>query len=191
MSRIRRDSIELHGWDARARAWHGPTLLQFSTRQCAKLIDQLRRSAGCWYGKLHADLPGEPRLTFCACVHDPGDAGLGMLDLEGTEGGPLQFILVAPARRRYKLRADMAFEFVSFIRFLAGPDSVGDELALHDYVEMALERDERDPCVLRRHPGSAAGGADPFGATGGEAHVRDCRSAGARKVRRRRAEVAD
>ena len=134
-----RDAIELHGWDARARAWHGPTPLQFSTRDCAKLIDKLRGSTGCWYGRLYADLPGEPRLSFCACIHDLGDAGLGTLDLEGTEGGPLQFLLVAPARRRHKLRADMAFEFVAFVRFLAGPESVGDELALHDYIERALE----------------------------------------------------
>ena len=134
-----RGPIELHGWDARAGAWHGPTPLQFSSKGCAKLIDKLRSSAGCWYGKLHADVPGEPRLRFCACVHDLGDAGLGMLDLEGSEGGPLQFILVAPAHRRHKLRADMAFEFIAFVRFLRCAESVGDELALHDHIESALE----------------------------------------------------
>ena len=135
---VQRDAIELHGWDARAHAWHGPTPLQFSAKDSAKLIDKLRGSTGSWYGKLHADVPGEPRLSFCACVHDLGDAGLGMLDLEGTQGGPLQFILVAPACRRHKLRPEMAFEFIAFLRFLAGPESVGDELALHDYIERAL-----------------------------------------------------
>jgi len=138
-SETHRVPIELHGWDARARAWHGPTPLQFSSKGCEKLIDKLRSSVGCWYGKLHADVPGEPRLSFCACVHDLGDAGLGMLDLEGSPGGPLQFILVAPAHRRHKLRTDMAFEFIAFVRFLGGPESVGDELALHDRIDDALQ----------------------------------------------------
>src|SRR4051794_23332613 len=108
--------IELHGWDARARAWHGPTPLQFSPKGRAKLIDQLRSAAGCWDGKLHADVPGEARLTFHTCVHALGDAVLGMLALEGSEGGPLKFILVGPPPRRHKLRQDMAFEFIAFVR---------------------------------------------------------------------------
>ena len=78
-------------------------------------------------------------MSFFACVHDLGDAGLGMLDMEGSQGGPLQFILVAPARRRHKLRPDMAFEFITFARFLSGPESAGDELALHDHIERALQ----------------------------------------------------
>ena len=78
-------------------------------------------------------------MRFCACVHDLGDAGLGMLDLEGSPGGPLQFILVAPARCRHKLRPDMAFEFSAFVRFLGGPESIGNELALHDHIESALQ----------------------------------------------------
>ena len=78
-------------------------------------------------------------MSFSACVHDLGDAGLGTLDLEGAQGGPLQFILVAPAHRRHKLRPDMAFEFVAFMRFLGGPESVGHELALHDHIEIALQ----------------------------------------------------
>ena len=39
---LHRGPIELHGWDARARAWHGPTSLRFSSKGCARLIEKLR-----------------------------------------------------------------------------------------------------------------------------------------------------
>jgi hypothetical protein len=63
-----------------------------------------------------------------------GDAGLAVIDLEGSPGGPLEVTLVVPAHRRTRVRRDFAFEFAAFLRFLEGPESSGSELAIHDYI---------------------------------------------------------
>ncbi len=49
-------------------------------------------------------------------------------------------VLVVPACRRAKVRPELAFEFVSFVRFLEGPDAPGTELAIHDYIQQVLEK---------------------------------------------------
>ncbi len=130
--------LEIHGWDARERQWHAPALLEYSLKECGPIARRLRDLSGSWYGRLSADVPGEPRLSFIACVHDLEDCALGVLDLHGEEGGPLHFVLVAPGRRRQRARPELAFEFVSFVRFLQGGDGSGVELALHDYIEETL-----------------------------------------------------
>ena len=130
--------IELHGWDATSSAWHGPDELAFSLSGCRNLLNKLRQAPGSWYG--HAKATGEDGLPvpFAISVHDIGDAGLGAIDLEDSEGGPIEVVLVVPPQRRSRRREELAFEFVSYLRFLEGPVSSGRELALHEYLEHTL-----------------------------------------------------
>jgi hypothetical protein len=130
--------VELHGWDSRAGAWYGPNELTFTLRGCRHILSQLRELPGSWYGKLRTETPEEPQLGFHASIHDLGDAGLALLDIEGSPGGPLEVILAIPARRRAKIRPEMAFEFVAFLGFLKGLESPGSEMAVHDYIQRVL-----------------------------------------------------
>jgi hypothetical protein len=139
--------ILLHGWDAAARAWHGPDELAFTLSGCRRILQKLRSLPGSWYGRLRGETPGLPLLNFAACIHDLGDAGLGILDLEGSPGGPLQVVLVIPAHLRASVRPEFAFEFVSFTRFLEGPQTLGTELEIHDYIQRVLE-EPGDPATL-------------------------------------------
>jgi len=133
-------SIELHGWDAPTQSWHGPDELAYNVAPCRGILNQLRKLPGSWYGRLHSHRRHELMLNFCASIHDLGDAGLAVIDMEGSPGGPLQIILVVPAQRLPRVRPDLAFEFVSFVRFLEGPETVGSELAIHDYIQNVLGR---------------------------------------------------
>ncbi len=137
--------IELHGWDSEEQAWHGPDEISFQLAGSRRLLSRLRELHGCWHGKIRAQGPGVPPLTFCAQIYDLGDAGLATLDMEGSPGGPLEIVLVVPAGRRHKLRQELPFEFASFVRFLGGPSPEGWELAVHDHVERALA--ETDPAT--------------------------------------------
>jgi len=143
----RRRRIELHGWDSSARAWHGPDELTFALDGCGPILRKLRELPGSWHGRLPAKQPGEPLVSVCAAIYDLGDAGLATIDIEGSPGGPLEVLLVIPAHRRSAIRPEMAFEFVSFLRFLEGRDSLGTEVAVHDYIERVLA-DGAQPATL-------------------------------------------
>ena len=134
----REQRVELHGWDSRAGAWHGPTELTFTLRGCGRILSQLREMPGSWYGKLRTEAPEEPPLDFHVSIHDLGDAGLALLDIEGSPGGPLEVVLAIPARRRAGIRPDLAFEFVAFLGFLRGLENPGSEMAIHDYIQRVL-----------------------------------------------------
>lgn len=140
--------LEIHGWDARERQWHAPAVIGHTLKGCGAVARRMRQSSGSWYGRMLADVPGEPRLSFTACVHDLGDCGLGILDIEGSEGGPLLFVLVVPEQRRGKNRPELAFEFLSFVRFLQGPEYQQTELALLEYIETALHTASNGHLVL-------------------------------------------
>ena len=140
--------IELHGWDSHAQAWHGPDELTFTLRGCRRILAQLRQVPGSWYGRLRAELAGEPPLSVCASVHDLGDSGLAVIDVEGSPGGPLEVVLAVPAHRRPQVRPELAFEFVAFLRFLEGRTSLGSEQALHDYVHSVLAEPAGPPSTL-------------------------------------------
>jgi hypothetical protein len=45
---------------------------------------------------------------------------------------------VVPVERRPRIRPELAFEFVSFLRFLEGAQSLGTEMAIHDHIQHAL-----------------------------------------------------
>lgn len=136
-------AVDLHGWDALTRSWHGPDELCGSNAGKGRVLRALRRMPGSWHGKLREPVPGAVPLTFCASIHDLGDAGLLLIDMEGSPGGPLEVVAVIPAHRRARVRPEFAFEFASFVRFLEGPESSGSELAIHDYIERTLR--ETDP----------------------------------------------
>jgi len=139
----REPRIELHGWDWRGQVWHGPDELTFALDGSREILRRLRLLASSWHGKLHAQMPGELSLDFCASIYDLSDAGLAILDLEGSPGGPLEITIVIPAHRRAGVRKDFAFEIAAFLRFLEGPESSGAELAIHDYIHRVLG--ETDP----------------------------------------------
>jgi len=131
--------IELHGWDARTRSWHGPDELAYNLASCGSVLTQLRSLPGSWYGHLRSRRWSGLTLSFCASIHDLGDAALAVIDMEGSPGGPLQIVLAVPAQRQPLVRPELAFEFVSFVRFLEGAETVGSELAIHDYIQRVLE----------------------------------------------------
>jgi hypothetical protein len=130
--------VALHGWDSRGQVWHGPDELAYTLSGSREILRKLRPLASSWHGRLHAQMPGQLSLNFCASIHDLGDAGLAVIDLEGSLGGPLEVTLVVPAHRRARVRKDFAFEFAAFLRFLEGPESSGSELAIHDYIHRVL-----------------------------------------------------
>jgi len=134
-----RRGIELHGWDSQTRTWHGPDELTFHSGN-RRIVNQLRRLPGSWHGRLRPTAPGGLPFGFCASIHDLRDSGVAMIDMDGTPGGPLHFVLVVPAGRRLRLREDLAFEFLSFVRFLQGPEGLGSELAIHDYIQRVLHQ---------------------------------------------------
>lgn len=132
------ERIELHGWDSGLRGWHGPDELSFTLHGCRGILRRLRQAPGSWYGRLHAKGEIGASLSLCVSIHDLGDAGLAAVDIEDSSGGPMEIVLVIPPQRRRRVRPDLAFEFVSFLRFLEGPESPGSEMALHDYIEGVL-----------------------------------------------------
>jgi len=134
----REPSIVLHGWDSRGQVWHGPDELAYALSSSREILRKLRPLASSWHGRLHTQLPGRLSIDFYASIHDLGDAGLAIIDLEGSPGGPLEVTLVVPAHRRARVRKDFAFEFAAFLRFLEGPVSSGSELAIHDYIHRVL-----------------------------------------------------
>jgi hypothetical protein len=130
--------VELHGWDSRGQVWHGPDELAYTLSGSREILRKLRPLASSWHGRLHARMPGQLSLNLWASIHDLGDTGLAVIDLEGSPGGPLEVTLVVPTHRRARVRKDFAFEFAAFLRFLEGPESSGSELAIHDYIQRAL-----------------------------------------------------
>ena len=135
-----RAPIELHGWDAATQSWHGPDELAYLMAPGRAILNQLRKLPGSWYGRLRSGRRHELTLCLCASIHDLGDAALAVIDMEGSPGGPLQIVLVVPAQRLARVRPDLAFEFVCFVRFLEGPETAGAELAIHDHIQNVLER---------------------------------------------------
>jgi hypothetical protein len=141
-------AVELHGWDAASACWHGPDELHCSVAGCRGLVSKLRAAAGTWYGPLRTQVPGGPALTLWAATRDLDDAGLATLDMEGSSGGPLQTILIVPAQRRSRLRPDLAFEFVAYLRFLEGRETTGSEMAIHDHIERTLQQSSPDKTLV-------------------------------------------
>lgn len=140
--------MEHHGWDPSLSAWYGPDEFEYSLSGCQTILSKLRALPGSWYGRLRSPLPGGLPVSFWVTARDLEDAGLVTLDMEGLHGGPLQSMLIVPAQRRCRVRSELAFEFVSFLRFLEGPASAGDELAIQDYMERVITGGDKSKTLV-------------------------------------------
>jgi len=130
--------VYLHGWDATAGFWHGPTPLSRPARGAHATSEKIRSARGSFHGKLRCSVPGLPCLEFHNAVYDLSDIGLAIVHPDGARGGPSGVMAVIPAARRGRLRVEFAFEFVTLLSFFAGPVKAGSELAIHDYIEEVL-----------------------------------------------------
>ncbi len=103
---------------------------------------------GSWYGKLSQRVPGEPPLCFCASIHDLGDAALGIIDLEGSPGGPLEVVAVIPSQRIRSVRPDFAFEFLTFLSFLERKENLGSESTIHDHIDQIVKQSDGSRTIV-------------------------------------------
>jgi hypothetical protein len=127
--------VRLHGWDPDTRSWYGP--VEIAGRSRATDFQKLRASDSGYSGTLSCPLGGFPDVTFATVIHDLEDCAVATLGTEDSCGFVLAVLLVLPARRRTHVRADLAFEFASFLRFFRIIDA-GDELPIHDYIEAVV-----------------------------------------------------
>jgi len=136
-SQIERPGVYLHGWDARAESWNGPIPLAPS-RCGARTNSKVRSALGAFHGKLRCSVPGLPCIEFYTTVYDLRDAGVAIVHMDGSHGGPVGIVAVIPRDRRRLLRDDFAFELMTLISFLGAPVNRGCELQINDYIEEAL-----------------------------------------------------
>jgi hypothetical protein len=91
---------------------------------------------------------GEPAGRFFAVVHNLPDCAAAMVYCDESKAGPAELVVVIPAERRSRLRAEFAFEFVAFASFL-GCIGAGADLPIHDWIVNAIaETDPSDSLVL-------------------------------------------
>lgn len=136
-SPIECSAVHLHGWDAQAESWNGPIPLA-PCKHGGRLTAKVRAARGTFQGKLRCSMPGLPCLEFHTSVYDLKDAGLAIVHLDGSHGGPVGIVAVVPRDRRRLLRNDFAFELMTLISFLGAPIISGCELQINDYIEEAL-----------------------------------------------------
>jgi len=129
--------VHLHGWDAQAESWNGPIPLA-PCKRGDRLTAKVRAAQGSFQGKLQCSVPGLPCLEFYTSVYDLRDAGLAIVHLDGSHGGPVGIMAVIPRDRRRLLRNDFAFELMTLVSFLGAPIITGCELPINDYIEEAL-----------------------------------------------------
>jgi hypothetical protein len=81
--------------------------------------------------------PGESGGRFFAVVHDLSDCAIATIYCDESKTGPAEILAVVPPDRLPRLRAEFAFEFLAFARFL-GSVGVGAELQVHDGIAAAI-----------------------------------------------------
>jgi hypothetical protein len=136
-AQIKRSVVYLHGWDAQAESWHGPIPLA-PKRRGARTASKVRNSPGAFHGKLSCSVPGLPCIDFNTAVYYLRDAGLAIVHMDGSHGGPAGIVAVVPSERRKLVRDDIAFELMTMISFLGSAINAGCELQINDYIEEAL-----------------------------------------------------
>lgn len=134
--------VHLHGWDPRSESWYGPIPLAPAGCGARLALAAVRTARGSFHGKLRCSLPGLPCIEFYTAVYDLKDTGLAIVHLDGAAGGPVGVVAVIPRDRRRFLRSDFAFELITLISFLGSPVNSGAELAIHDYIEETLRKEE-------------------------------------------------
>ena len=90
-----------------------------------------------WYGPVNCCTPGEQPAGLFALVHELPDCAVAMLYCEESRTGPVELLAAIPSECRSALRAEFAFEFLAFIRFLG---AIGESTALtvHDMIADAI-----------------------------------------------------
>jgi hypothetical protein len=128
----------LYGWDAPTATWHGPNQLGCCAAPNRRLLKGLRAAHGpSWYGGLRCSMSDGPANRYFAFVHDLSDCAVASIYCDETKTGPAEIVAVLPASRRSRLRAEFAFEFLAFTRFLGSVTS-GAELEVHDAIAAAI-----------------------------------------------------
>ena len=152
-SRNRKNSrggkVQLYGWDARSASGNGPDELQLTNSGSQRLLESLRSAPGkSWFGPVNCAAAGEPACRFFAVVHGLPDCAAAMVYCDESKAGPAELVVVIPAERRSRLRAEFAFEFVAFASFL-GCIGAGAALSIHDWIVGAIaETGPSDALVL-------------------------------------------
>jgi hypothetical protein len=152
-SRNRKNSdagkVQLYGWDARTASGNGPDELHLTNAGSQRLLEALRGVPGrSWFGPVNCSAAGERACRFFAVVHSLADCAAAMVYCDESKAGPAELVVVIPAERRTRLRAEFAFEFVAFASFL-GCIGAGADLSIHDWIAAAIaETDPSDALVL-------------------------------------------
>jgi hypothetical protein len=87
---------------------------------------------------MHCGATGQPQARFFLLIHHLQDCATALIYCHDSRSGPAELLTVVPARLRSNLRADFAFEFVAFARFL-GALTEEDALTVHDGVKAGLK----------------------------------------------------
>ena len=141
--------VQLYGWDSLTQSWHGPNELYLPNSGTQRLLESLRNAPGkSWYGPVPCSTSGEKANRFFAVVHELQDCAVALLYCDESKAGPAEVVLVIPADRRSRVRAEFAFEFVAFAGFL-GCLGQGADMAVHDRITAALaETGDSDSLVF-------------------------------------------
>jgi hypothetical protein len=132
------ETIHIYGWDSPSQTWHGPNEIGGGNLLDRRLLLALQTAPGkSWYGPVNCCIPGEPPARFFALVHDLADCAIASIYCHESKAGPAEILAVIPADRRFHLRDEFAFEFLSYARFL-GAVHAGAELQVHDAITSAI-----------------------------------------------------
>lgn len=130
--------VQMYGWDGRTETWSGPTGLSSPPRGSTRVLEALRVTPGqSWYGPVNCCATGQPPARFFALIHALGDSAVAMIYCHDSRTGPAEILAVVPPERRARLRAEFAFEFVAFARFLEALSESG-ALTVHDLITTAV-----------------------------------------------------
>lgn len=138
--------IHIHGWDSTGWFWHEVDGIAPEAHETGSVLRKLRKAPAAFQGRCR--VPGSPVFEFQTSAYDLSDAGLAIVHLDDSPGGPIGALTILPAHRRPRLRNEFAFGFVAHLSFLDGLISPGSEAAIHDYVDNLLRTDRTSTLVI-------------------------------------------
>lgn len=138
--------IHIHGWDSIGWFSHEVDGVAHGDHETGPVLRKLRKAPAAFQGSCSA--PGSPVCEFQTSAYDLTDAGLAIVHLDGSSGGPIGALTVLPAHRRPRLRDEFAFGFVAHLSFLDGLISQDSEPAIHEYVDNLLRTDQSSTLVI-------------------------------------------
>jgi hypothetical protein len=100
-----------------------------------------------WYGPVNCGSAGEAPTRFFSVIHALCDCAVATIYCHDSRTGPVEIVAVVPPEMRARLRADFAFEFVAFARFL-GALSEEAALTVHDQMEAAIRESESSEALV-------------------------------------------